>query len=118
MSPYAVLWLSAFVWTMAIELPIYAGFLRRWFEHWWAPVLLCAACQATTHPILWFLAPRWEPYWSWVLICEACVVLAEAAIIAGVLQNQTPRRAEALRMGLVTAFVANLVSTLIGFLII
>ena len=116
-AAYAQLWLTAFVWTCAIELPIYVGFLRRYFGRWWAPVLVAMGLNITTHPVLWFVVPQFQPYWKWVVCAELGVWVTETLLCTAVLSRMTSWRS-ALLQGALTAFVANLVSTLVGFYVI
>ena len=46
-------WLVPFVWTLALELPIYALCLHRSLPRWWALVGLVVAINVATHPLLW-----------------------------------------------------------------
>lgn len=117
MSPYVFLWLSAFIWTLAIELPIYVGFTRRHFEYWWSPVLLALGCNVATHPALWFVVPRFGTYATWLIVCESGVVVVEALLMGLALSRQMATR-RAVRLALGTALVANAISTLIGLALI
>jgi hypothetical protein len=90
-----VSWLAAFVFTQAVEVPIYA--LAQRMIHpskdgatpppsrasaWAWRVALAFGASALTHPIVWFVLPptsRWLGYWGYVALAEAFAVLAEAA---------------------------------------
>jgi hypothetical protein len=108
-------WPVAFVWTCAIELPIYALVLGRRFQRWWTVCLLVLVANVLTHPALWFLAPRFSPYWLWLVIAESCVVAVETLLFAVAL-----RRAGSLSPGALAfaaALAANAASTAVGLLV-
>ena len=75
-------WLFAFLFTEAIEVPLYTLALapRR-------PLLaalgLAALASLLTHPVVWFLFPRLvpEPFWLMAVLAESFAVLAEAAYL-------------------------------------
>jgi len=108
MSPSPLLWLAAFVWTLAVELPIYVVWLRRRMRRWWAPCLLAFVVNLATHPAFWYGFPRFGPYWLYVLVGEVCVVIVETAIVVAALGPR--RRGLAFGAGL----TANAASTLVG----
>jgi hypothetical protein len=67
-----VRWLSAFVFTQVVEVPIWTRAFggRRW---------LAFAASALTHPVVWFVLPRLGlPYWAYVGVAEAYAVAVEA----------------------------------------
>jgi hypothetical protein len=73
------MWLGAFGFTQAVEMPIY------WFAHRRTRgralrLLKCFGASALTHPIVWFVIPRaWSgSYWGMVAIAEAFAVIAES----------------------------------------
>ncbi|WP_375769113.1 hypothetical protein NR798_46840 [Archangium gephyra] len=116
MSGFVHLWLMAFVWTLALELPVYVAVLHRHLARWWAPVLLTLALNTLTHPALWFLAPTWEPFWSWLLVWETVVALVESTAVWWVLKALgSPVSA---RRALVAGFTANFTSVTLGFLLL
>lgn len=68
-------WLSAFLFTQLVEIPIYMRGLRCSF-------LVAFGASALTHPLVWFLffSPRWEaPYAGKLAAAELFAWLAEAA---------------------------------------
>lgn len=89
MLPALLAWLSAFLFTEAVEVPIYTAALRRDGDERaaGAPLLVGAAigfgASALTHPIVWFVIPRLMPdsYWSMVVVAEAFAVSAEAVYL-------------------------------------
>ena len=97
-----LLWLAAFAWTVALELPIYVILTR--FRRWWAPVALTLGVNALTHPLLWYALPRVEPFALFVLYGEAFVIVVEAAVLA----------AFRVRRPLVVSAVANVTSAVLG----
>lgn len=66
-------WLSAFFFTQAVEMPIYARLAR-------AGWLAAFGASALTHPIVWFVIPSLVPgsYWGMVAVAESFAVVAEA----------------------------------------
>jgi hypothetical protein len=101
-----MLWFAAFVWTLAIELPVYTIVLHRHARSWQRLCGLVLAVNAISHPVLWFAFPKLSPYWLYVLAGEACVIVIEALILASMIRN--------VRVALVASVLANLVSTVIG----
>ncbi|MCA9541810.1 MAG: hypothetical protein KC620_23095 [Myxococcales bacterium] len=69
-------WLGAFVFTQAIEMPVYAAALRGRPHHW----LRAFGASACTHPVVFFVFPRVWPgdYAEQVLAAEAFAVAGEA----------------------------------------
>jgi hypothetical protein len=109
-------WLGAFLFTQAVEVPIWAQALR-WDrrlapgrEPWsmWINVAIGFGASAITHPFVWFWFPRHAPgtYWVMVLQAEAFAVLVEAAYT----------RAFGLRWALGWSLVANGASAGLGLL--
>jgi hypothetical protein len=105
-SPALLAWLSAFCFTQAVELPVYAwrlrgGSIRR-------RLLLGFVATSLTHPVVWFLLPLWlpGPYALQVALSEAFAVGAEAAYL----------RWAGARRTLSAALLANLASAGLGLL--
>jgi hypothetical protein len=104
-------WLLAFALTQAIEVPLYAVFLKLPWR------LRCAAAfgaSALTHPYVWFiLPPLLVPklgYWGYVALVEVLVVIVEAAVF---LCLGVPRR-----RAFLVALAANALSFLAGLLLL
>ena len=83
-------WLSAFLLTQIVEVPIYVHALtreqpERVFERWQAALLVAFAASTITHPIVWFVMPRLIPssYLLMVAVAEGFAVLAEAVWLRG-----------------------------------
>jgi hypothetical protein len=110
-----VTWFSAFVWTCAVETPIYVALLRRSFRTWWAPVLFSIVLQLSTHPLLWALFPRNGRYWTAFWLAEAAVVLAEGALAGLALWRRGDRRP--FSRGGLASLTANASSAAVGLLI-
>ncbi|PRQ04732.1 hypothetical protein ENSA5_04970 [Enhygromyxa salina] len=106
-------WLTAFVFTQVIEIPIYMRALLERLDggepvvaRWSAALGLAFGASAITHPIVWFVMPKLVPS-SWltmVIIAELFAILTEAAWL----------RAFGLRRSLAWAAFANAASVLIG----
>jgi hypothetical protein len=81
-------WLGAFLFTQAVEVPIWAIALRldrtvpRGEERWpvWMSCAVGFGASAITHPIVWFVIPRFAvgSYWMMVGQAEAFAVIVEA----------------------------------------
>jgi hypothetical protein len=115
------LWLLAFVWTNALELPIYTLVLQRRFRRWWSVVALTLALNAVTHPALWFVAPQFQPFWLYALVAEAAVITVEAAMVAAVLAAVDRRagvRRPVIGIAAGAAAAANIVSAVVGGVIV
>jgi hypothetical protein len=117
-------WHEAFLFTQAIEIPVYlVGMQRERLELGWARRALVAfGATALTHPIVWFVlpltislfaklgsalgagSPQLFGYWGYVAVAETFAVGAEA-IYLGMFGVKRP---------LVLAFVANGASAGIG----
>jgi len=95
-------WLSAFLFTQVVEIPIYRGLAKVG----WLPAF---GASALTHPIVWFVIPRLWPgsYWGMVAVAEAFAVAAEALYLGLLFQAKRP---------LLWALVANAASAGLGFL--
>lgn len=75
-------WLVAFLFTQAVEVPVYAAALRG--RPWGQRLALGFLPSAVTHPVVWFSSPLLKPHlgwWGYVLVVEAFAVLAEAALL-------------------------------------
>jgi hypothetical protein len=83
MSPHLRAWLSAFLFTQAVEVPIWAYALRRHRAGGPWPLWACAAAgfgaSTITHPIVWFWFPAHvRDYTAMVIQAEVFAVVAEA----------------------------------------
>jgi hypothetical protein len=64
-------WLVGFVFTQAVEMPLYVSATASWRVAFFA--------SALTHPVVWFLFPLLPlAYWPMVALAELFAVLAEA----------------------------------------
>ena len=115
MSEYTLLWLEAFIWTLAIELPLVVLTMRRSVSKWWIPVLLAVVVNTTTHPLLWFVFPRFGDYATWVTIAEAFVWFTEAIMLTFLVAPDVGLKRAAI-IGPIAAIVANAASTAVGLL--
>ncbi len=102
-------WAVAFVWTLAIELPIYALVLAPVLRARWSAVALTLACNLATHPILWLALAALPRGWTAIAVGELTVTLVEAAIAAAV--TRAPARAT------IAALLANAASFASSFVI-
>jgi hypothetical protein len=84
-------WLSAFLFTQAVEVPIYVVALRRWGDRarfGALPVAVAVGFGASllTHPIVWFEIPRmpFRSYGEMVAFAETFAVVAEGLYLYAV----------------------------------
>ncbi|MFT5432620.1 MAG: hypothetical protein ACI9OJ_003322 [Myxococcota bacterium] len=113
MSDYFIQWVAAFVWTLAVELPVYGAILRSSFSRWWHPTATAFVVNAITHPMLWALFPYFDgEYGTKVLVAEAVVWTVEAVVVVLVLRSRG--RQNAVVLGISAAFLANGLSTVFG----
>jgi hypothetical protein len=105
----------AFVWTCALELPVYTVLVGRRFGRWWSVCVLTLLVNLATHPALWFRFPRFEPPAAWFVAGEAGVTAVEGVLIAAALARSMPVAA-AIRAGAVAALAANGFSATFGWL--
>jgi len=91
-------WLGAFLFTQAVEVPIYLSALRRADDaNTRAPrplarrLVLAFGASMITHPIVWFVIPLlpYRHYWEMVLRAEAFAFAVEG-IYLGALGVQRP----------------------------
>lgn len=109
------LWFLAFVWTNALELPVWVFALRGELARWWQPVVFCVAVNSFTHPILWYAFPRFGTEEVWLPVAESWVTLTEAALAFAALRwiaHRPARRAAVI--ALLASIGANAFSTLAG----
>ena len=94
-------WLSAFLVTQLVEMPIYAQVLKARRRRWPLAFLL----SALTHPVVYFVFPLLPvSYWEHVSWAEAFAVLAEAFLL----------RAMGVERPLWWALLANASSVIVG----
>lgn len=103
-------WLAAFVWTLALELPVYGHALRGQPGPAWLPLAVTGALNLATHPALWLALPPAAPL-ALLLAAEAIVVATEGLLLGRLLGE--PR---ALARGLAAALAANSLSAVVGLL--
>lgn len=107
-------WLEAFVWTCAIETPVYVALLRRRFRAWGSPIVLSIALQVLTHPLMWAFFPRTGGFWGPFVAFELGIAIAEGGLVALLL-----RRVGAVdpwTRGLSAGLLANAASAAFGLL--
>jgi hypothetical protein len=112
MSEHLLPWLSAFVLTQVVEMPIYVRALREGsrptFEKLPLALAVAFAASALTHPIVWFVIPKLVPgdWLTMVLVAELFAITAEAVWL----------RAFKLPRALAWAGFANAASVLVGII--
>jgi hypothetical protein len=114
MSPAIAAWLSAFLFTQAVEIPIYARAMRPWPRALGLKLAIAFGASAVTHPVVWFVIPTlraWSPY-----PYEEMVVRAEtfAVVIEGLYLYAVG--AFTLRRAMLWSLLANASSASLGLL--
>lgn len=104
-----IAWLSAFVWTFALEYPVYAAGLGRSARRWWEPLAWTLGVNVATHPLFSWWALTTVPGPGALLGAEAAIAVAEGLLLACALRHRAPPW-----HAFVTALVANAGSFLVG----
>jgi hypothetical protein len=102
-------WLAAFIFTQAVEVPIYLLVMDRQRMPWRPElrVLIAFGASALTHPVVWFVMPKLDvSYWTYVAIAETFAVTGEGIYFHWL----------GMKRGLLLAFVANALSASLGLL--
>lgn len=101
-----IVWLTAFIWTLALELPIYGWLLRRRLKGPGEAFLLVLTVNLLTHPLLWMA--NLPSTGSW-LGAEGSVALVEGLTVVGWLGGRS------LGASLAASAAANAISAGAGF---
>ncbi|MFO0576171.1 MAG: hypothetical protein U1A78_19380 [Polyangia bacterium] len=113
---YELAWLHAFLFTQAVEVPVYVAGLRRLGgqPRWRAApgplplvgrLLLALLLSAVTHPVVWFVWPRLVTSYPIMVACaEVFALTVEALLLA----------ASGCRRPLLLSFLANAASFGLG----
>ncbi len=74
-------WLSAYLLTQAVEIPIYLLATRG--HPWRARLMIAAAASTMTHPMVWFILPalHFPSYEAYFIGAESFAVLVEALLL-------------------------------------
>jgi hypothetical protein len=78
-----IAWLTAYVFTVAFEMPIVAYCMRRAFPDGRALVALTLAASLITHPVLWFATEQTGAMDLHLAVTELLIALVEAALFFG-----------------------------------
>jgi hypothetical protein len=106
--------LNALVWTCALELPVYAWWMRGRLSGGSIVIAIALGLQCVTQPLLWEYTSRTASAMPPLLIAEVIVWFVEAALLYGV-ARQLADRPLTMPEAVATAGSANLVSILAGF---
>lgn len=94
---FVLRWLTAFAFTLAVEVPLAAWLLRRGRAR--RRVALAVVAQCVSHPAVWFIFPELGlRYGLMVALAESWAVLSEAAVYAALGDGVTLRRALAVSL--------------------
>jgi hypothetical protein len=105
--------LNAFLWTCAIELPVYAWWLQGRFSRTSLLIALVIGLQLTTQPLLWHYTAHTAAAVPALLIAEGVVWIVEASLLFAIAYRLASRPPTLTQSALI-AGTANLASFLIG----
>ncbi len=111
-------WSTAFLFTLALEIPVYAVVLHRHLR-WRLFLFAILLGNSLTHPIVWNTILRFESYRTGFFVLESFAVVAEAGVIlasARALGRTAPRPTILRCFG--AALLANAFSAFIGPLLL
>ncbi len=106
-------WLTAFLITVAVEVPIASRLLRGLDARGWRLPILVVFANLATHPAVWFIFPQllFVSTPQFLVASETWAVVVEAVFYLTALRGVTPTRAIA------TSAAANVASLAVGFAI-
>ncbi len=104
-------WAESFVWTLAVEQPVYAFALRGVYRDWRAACAVSFLLNSFTHPLLWKATLSAGP--AETALAEAAVVAVEAFVLRLILDRRLKTGA-AWRLALGASLAANAASWLAG----
>lgn len=80
-------WALSFVLTLVTELPVAAWVLRHLPRPAWHVPAVAAAATGLTHPVFWWLLPRWfDHYWSYIVVGELGIIAVESLVFLALLR--------------------------------
>lgn len=98
-------WFAAFVWTLALELPLYAWRLSAALEHWRRLARIVFTLNVATHPFVFALAWSFPSDVRVLALAELGAALAEGLLAARLLRG---------RASASTCFVASALANLVS----
>jgi hypothetical protein len=108
--------LNALVWTCALELPLYAWWMRSRFLRPGLLIAVVIGLQCATQPLLWEYTLRTAGSNPELIRAECIVFLTEGTLLY-LAARRFVERPLPLQLALGAAFCANLFSLLIGLLL-
>lgn len=105
--------LNAFLWTCAIELPVYAWWLQGRFSRTSLLIALVIGLQLATQPLLWHYTAHTAAAVPALLIAEGVVWIVEASLLY-VIAHRLASQSLTVSQSAMIAGSANLASFLIG----
>lgn len=103
----------AFAWTCAVELPVYAAWLRTSGIGATRAVVTIIALQLATHPLLWTIVSHATHYVPTAIAAELVAVVVEGALFYGLLRRHAARPL-AISRALAASLTANAASVAFG----
>ena len=111
-----LVWLTAFVWTCALEVPVYTLALRRHLTPDARLLAFLIGINGVTHAGSFLVLTQWFDVNTFILPLEAGIALTEGLMTMVYLRQRTDPPAPAW-LGPVTALGANVFSYLAGFVL-
>jgi hypothetical protein len=102
-------WLEAFLKTLIVEAPIIFYLLRALSLR--VVFFGFVIANGISHPLLWYVFPRFSPYPLWLLCAEVAVMFVEFIVYKGIFWRKA-----SLGKIFLASVVANTASCLIGLL--
>ncbi len=96
---YVLKWLSAFLFTMALEVPIVVALTHRLGKPWPRRLAVALTAQCASHPAVWFIFPSLGMvYRDQIIVSELWALLSETFIYVGIFEKLTLPRAFAISL--------------------
>ncbi len=108
--------LNALVWTCALELPVYAWWMRGRFSGVSPVIAIALGLQCVTQPLLWEYTSRTHSDGAQLLTAEALVWCVESLLLYG-LARRLAMRPLTISLAVAAAGTANALSVLAGFVL-
>lgn len=110
-------WLAAFLWTLALEYPVYEWALGSGARRWWHPAACTLALNLLTHPLfsLWLLR---EPRGHAAVVAAELGIVAAEALALRFLPWSELRGRSGLARAAAAALGANGISLAVGRLVL
>lgn len=109
-------WLSAYLLTVALEMPVWAWGLRRAFPKGWALIGITFGTSLVTHPLLWLAYHSAERFDRSLLLAEGAVATVEGLLV-WILWSWKGKGEVSVARCFTISVLANATSTTLGLLV-